>query len=252
MSPAYQEVPARSALMSNEAFFEVLFKDFWQNVDRSKIATDTHSMFGDAPAFDWLIDTVKPSTIIEIGSWKGHSANYMADACKRNGLHTKIVCVDSFLGGPEHWLLPGMLDQLYRVNGMPTIINRFLGNTAERKNEDMIFPLSLDSLSASQVLQHFGFKADLIFVDAGHEYNAVCSDIMRYQPMLADQGVMWGDDYQEKQVADAVHDCAAKIGAPVIVFPGTRKWIYLNNKLLERGLPAGTDLRKSFDGWVHP
>jgi hypothetical protein len=238
--------------MQNGAFFDALFKDFWSNIDRKRLLTDEHSMFGDASAFDWLIDTVKPTSIIEIGSWKGHSANYMADGCKRNKLQTKIVCVDTFLGGPEHWLLPGMIEKLYRVNGMPTIIDRFLGNVIARGNEGIIFPLTLDSSSAAQVMQHLGLKADLIFVDAGHEYNAVCSDIMRYQPMLAEGGVMWGDDYQDKQVADAVHDCATKLGVPVVVFPKTRKWIYLNNTLLAHGLPAGTDLRSSFEGWVHP
>lgn len=238
--------------MANDEFFQVFFDGFWENVDRSGLRVDDDSMFADSTAFDWIIEAVRPSVIIEVGSWKGHSANYMADLCKHKKLLTKIVCVDSFLGGPEHWILPWALEKLYRVNGMPTIINRFLANTISRGNDDIVFPLTLDSLSASHVLRHFQFQADIIFIDAGHVYSAVCADIMQYMPLLSARGVMWGDDYQAKDVANAVHDCAKEIGVPVVVFPGTRKWIYLTNDLLASGLPKGIDLRSSYEGWQHP
>lgn len=176
----------------------------------------------------------------------------MADACKTAGFSTRIICVDSFLGGPEHWILPGILDKLNRVNGMPTIINRFVGNTIAKNNEGIIFPLTLDSLSASFVLKHYGFQADLIIIDAGHVFEVVCSDIVHYYPLLATNGVMWGDDYQAKEVADAVHHCARELGIPVVAFPETRKWVYLNNHLLTKPLPSGIDLRSSFEGWQHP
>ena len=40
--------------------------------------------------------------IIEIGTWKGLSANKMAKLCKSRNKKARIVCVDTFLGAPEH------------------------------------------------------------------------------------------------------------------------------------------------------
>jgi predicted O-methyltransferase YrrM len=236
--------------MSNSSFFDTLFKDFWLNVDRSCTAEDPQSMFGDHEVFDWIVGVVRPELIIEIGSWKGHSANHMADICKVAGLDTKIVCVDTFLGGPEHWLMPGLLETLHRRNGQPTIINAFLGNTIARGNEERIFPLTVDSGTGAQILEHFGVKADLIFVDAAHAYQEVINDITNYAPILSDHGVMFGDDYQFVQVAEAVHHCAELLKVQTIV--SARKWIYVNEALLRHFGMANFQLRHSFEGWVHP
>ncbi len=88
--------------MSNASFFEALFPQFWETLDRSGLTEDSNSMFGDSLVFEWIIETVMPRDIIDVGSWKGHSANFMADVCGRVGVTPRIVCVDTFLGGPEH------------------------------------------------------------------------------------------------------------------------------------------------------
>ena len=236
--------------MSNNEFYNTLFNEFWRNVDRTALVEDADSMFGDAETFAWLIRTVRPKQIIEIGSWKGHSANHMIDVCRENNIDARIVCVDTFLGGPEHWLLPGALESLQRKNGQPTILNGFLANTIARGNVGKVFPLCLDSPAAASVLAHFDFKADLIFVDAAHDYDAVTRDILKYYPLLSADGVMFGDDYQFKPLADAVHDCARKLGLEVLVH--ARKWVFLTESFLRKCTLPDVQLRKSFDGWVHP
>jgi hypothetical protein len=236
--------------MTNQNFYEQIFPEFWQKINSSNLVEDSHSMFGDEEIFAWLINTIEPRELIEIGSWKGHSANYMIDACKARGLASRIVCVDTFLGGPEHWLLPGSIETLHRKNGQPTIFDRFLANTIARGNANHVFPLCLDSAAASKVLKHFNFAADLIFVDGGHDYQDAVSDISKYYPLLSETGVMFGDDYQAETVANAVHDCARKLGVEVLV--SARKWILLNEALVRRLTLPGTQLRKSFEGWIHP
>lgn len=229
-------------------FFARIFPDFWDTIDPTDLVEDDHSMFGDPEVFRFLVNAISPQTIIEIGSWKGHSANFMADLCKANGLKTRIVCVDTFLGGPEHWLLPGQIETLYRKNGFPTIINRFLGNTIARGNQGSIFPLTINSSSAAGILKFFNQKADLIFVDGAHEFNDVKSDIELYFPLLTQRGVMFGDDYQYEPLANAVHHCAEKLGVQVAV--SARKWVYVTESLPE--LPADYVIRTSFAGWIHP
>jgi hypothetical protein len=219
-------------------------------MDRSRFVEDDNSMFGDPEVFELLIKVIRPADIIEIGSWKGHSANFMADLCKKNGLKSRILCIDTFLGGGEHWLLPDAYPSLHRYNGMPTVIDRFLGNVAARGNEDTIFPLTISSGAGAHILGDMGFKADLIFVDAGHTYKDVVGDIEGFMPSLSEGGVMFGDDYQASEVADAVHDLAGKYNSQVLVID--RKWIYVNEALLKKFTLDRAQLRTSFDGWVHP
>ncbi len=73
---------------------------------------------------------------------------------------------------------------------------------------------------------------------------------MNYYPLLSNHGVMFGDDYQHKPLADAVHDCAKKLGLEVLV--NSRKWIFMNEALVRKCTLSNIQLRKSFEGWVHP
>lgn len=220
-------------------------------MDRSRFISDEQSMFGNPTVFEWIIKVVRPDTIVELGSWKGHSANYMADCCKKNGLNdTKIVCVDTFLGGPEHWVLGDVIDSMRRRNGMPTILDAFLGNTVARGNEGMILPLTVDTTAGWQIMRDLGFTADLIFVDAGHAYEQVVGEITGYLPRLTERGVMFGDDYQAREVADAVHDTAIKYGFHVAVLE--RKWILLNEAMMRYLMPSDVQIRTSHEGWIHP
>lgn len=208
-------------------------------------------MFSGEPVFEWIIKTVRPDTIVELGTWKGHSANHMADVCKSIGLSsTKIICVDTFLGGPEHWVLGDVLTDMRRRNGMPTIIDAFYGNTIARGNDGMIFPLTVDTVAGWRIMKDLGFTADLVFVDAGHAYEQVVSEIEGYMPRLSARGVMFGDDYQAHEAANAVHDMARKHGFTVAVIG--RKWIAATETLMRYLMLPDVQLRTSFDGWIHP
>jgi hypothetical protein len=244
--------------MANERFYERLFADFWSTLDRSRLVTDEHSMFGDAHVFEWIIRSVRPETIIELGAWKGHSANFMIDCCRSEGLdNTRLVSIDTFLGGPEHWVgtctdegIATALAGLNRRNGMPTIIDAFLGNTIARGNEGRIFPFTADTSGAGAVMRALGFQADLIFIDAGHAYEQVVQEVHDYLPLLSERGVMFGDDYQFEPVARAVHDMAKHYGFGVAVI--SRKWIFVTQALMRHLMPAEVQIRSSYEGWVHP
>jgi len=237
--------------MSNNDFYELCFPpDYWEKIDRSSLIEDPHSMFGDSETFDWLIRATKPDSIIEVGSWKGHSANFMADICRSIDKIPKILCIDTFLGAVEHWCLPGEIKNLHLKNGRPTILERFQANTIARKNQDIIFPFPIDSDNAAQVLSHYDFKADLIFIDAAHDYDDVTKDIVNYWKLLAENGVFFGDDYQYEPLRRAVHDCATQLGVQVIV--SQRKWMFFNQGLANCVFPHGYSLRLSPENWVHP
>jgi len=75
-------------------------EDVFEGFDYQSYPSDVTGWGGDSPAFAELIHEIKPSLIIEVGSWKGASAITMADALAAEKLPGKILCIDTWLG---HW-----------------------------------------------------------------------------------------------------------------------------------------------------
>ena len=176
-------------------------------------AVDLQSWGQDHPLFHHCISVLKPKLIIEVGSWKGVSAICMARSLNTLGLRCEVLCVDTWLGSPEHWLASGdnefWFDSLGIVNGYPTLYNTFLNNVISQGLQEYITPLPLPSETAFFVLERLDEKAQLIYIDAGHEYESVYRDIQMYWKLLDNDGVMVLDDFNSwPGVSKAVYQFA--------------------------------------------
>jgi predicted O-methyltransferase YrrM len=161
------------------------------------------------PVFRHLVDTVRPQTIIEVGTWKGASAIEMARVAKDLDLAVEIICIDTWLGSPEHFLKPDQPpgESLNMRHGYPRLYDQFLANVLHEGHEDMIVPLAQTSENAAVILRKLGVLADLVYIDAAHEYEPVLADLERYWPLLSARGgVLFGDDFHRSPVADAARD----------------------------------------------
>jgi hypothetical protein len=166
--------------------------DVYEGFDFARFPCDLQGWGGDSPAFAELINEVRPSLVIEVGTWKGASAVSMADAAAREGLSTKIVCVDTWLGALEC------------RQGYPQVYYRFLANICHRGHQQRIVPFPMDSASAALWFMSHGIKAGLIYIDASHEEEAVYQDLVDYRQLLAPGGKMFGDDWDWASVRAAV------------------------------------------------
>ena len=173
----------------------------------------------DNPIFEEVIKKIKPSVIIEVGSWKGGSALNMASFLKKHEINGEIICVDTWLGDgtvmPRQW-------------GRPTLYMSFLANVIHNGHTDVIVPLPTDSISAAMLLRKLRMSADAIYIDAGHDYTHCFQDITWYWSLLRPGGIMFGDDYSMAwpEVVRAVHTFAES--KEMVVwnnFPG--KWFFL-------------------------
>jgi predicted O-methyltransferase YrrM len=124
--------------------------------------------------------------IVEVGTWKGTSAIEMATVCSRMGIPAKIICVDTWLGSPEHFSDNGRYDDLY---------NTFVKNVKSKGFGEVIVPLALPSLQAIEVLKKYQVRPDVIYIDAAHEYLPVKMDMDAYWEILKPGGFLLGDDY---------------------------------------------------------
>lgn len=163
------------------------------------------------PIFAHLISAVEPQTIIEVGTWKGASAIQMAHLAKAGGLAPTIVCVDTWLGSPEHFLKrdhPAYWESLNMRNGYPQLYKQFLANVLHEGQHDVIVPLPQSSENAAIILAKLAVYGELVYIDAAHEYGAVLADLQRYWPLVTEGGVLFGDDFKHQPVADAARKFA--------------------------------------------
>lgn len=168
-----------------------------------------HAIFRD------LVTKTMPTIIIEVGTWKGASAVNMANIAKELGLFPTLICVDTWFGGPGFWSKENdalRSEALHLKFGQPQIYQQFIANVIKSGHTDIIVPLPTTSVTGSRILKNRGVTADLIYIDASHEYLDVLWDIENYLPLLTPHGVIFGDDYVDlwPGVKQAVQEYTAK------------------------------------------
>jgi len=172
---------------------------------------DVQGWNGNHKIFGELISNIKPTTIIEVGTWHGQSAITMARECRRLGLDTKIYCVDTWLGALEFMNREDAFGKpvdlsrdLMKVKGYPGVYYQFLHNIEIAGVKDMIIPIPQTSQIAALWFKREGITADMVYIDAGHDRKSVTDDIIAYYPLCAD--TLFGDDYTNKdyEVKEAV------------------------------------------------
>lgn len=121
------------------------------------------------------------SKFVEVGSWKGKSAAFMAVEVANSNKNIEFYCVDTWQGSSEHKEFEN-LDGLY---------NLFLENMKSLKN--YYKPIRKTSLEAASLFKDESL--DFVFIDASHEYEDVKNDIKTWLPKVKTGGFLAGHDY---------------------------------------------------------
>jgi hypothetical protein len=189
----------------------IINKEIYNNLELLPI--DLQGWNGDSNVFGELIKEIKPNHIIEVGTWKGLSAITMCNVIKENNLNTQITCVDTWLGAVEFWDSLNNTNErnLLQKNGYPNIYYQFLSNVVHTNNQDIILPFPNTSRIGYYYFKNKQITADLIYIDASHEYEDVLDDINMYFQILNDGGIIFGDDFVHWQgVQKAVNEFTQK------------------------------------------
>jgi hypothetical protein len=141
------------------------------------------------------VEALRPRVVVEVGVWKGVSAMIMARRARELDLNCAVIAVDTWLGSAEHMTGKNTKIGFSRLHGYPQIYFTFLSNCSHWQVQDRMVPVPLDSVNACEVLKHHGVVADLIHIDAGHDYRSVKIDLETWWPMLREGGLLIGDDY---------------------------------------------------------
>ena len=127
--------------------------------------------------------------VIEVGSFMGASVDWMA----RHNKAARFYCVDTWLGSPE--ISDEDMGGIGYQFGRPMLLERFLSNMIAAGISDRVTPIIQTAQSGAKILRAKGVSADLIYIDAGHDYLECYADLVSYTPLLAKGGVMIADDY---------------------------------------------------------
>jgi len=151
-----------------------------------------------------VFNELKPNLVVEVGTFFGGSARFMAHLGIARNLDIEIVCIDTFLGSVEHW----HGDQYFKPagffkNGRPPIFDKFMTNTIRAELTNQITPFPIDSVNGGLTLKRYGIQADLVYIDGGHEYESVSQDLKVFKDIVRPGGIMLLDDshYEPIQAA---------------------------------------------------
>ena len=126
------------------------------------------------------------SKFVEVGSWKGKSAAYLAVEIINSNKNISLDCVDTWMGSNED---PHVNDFYVKSN---TLYELFIENTSSLSS--VINPIRMDSVSASK--KYEDNSLDFVFIDANHEYDYVKKDIEAWFPKVKVGGIIAGHDYK--------------------------------------------------------
>jgi SAM-dependent methyltransferase len=122
---------------------------------------------------------------------------------------TRIVAIDTWLGSPEHVRELGQQREL----GYPRLYTQFLANVRFYEADGLVYPFPISSVQGGHFLEQNGVLADIIYIDAGHEYEAVLLDIIVFWRILRPGGTMLLDDFTWPGVQRAVTEFASASAA---------------------------------------
>lgn len=143
-----------------------------------------------------------PAVFLEVGSWEGASAIWVAKAARDLGKTVKLHCVDWWQGtqGGEEHSYAGRFHSLEQEGHTP--YTKFLANVAAWGFEECIIPHKMKSLEAAPLFEDQSL--DYLLIDADHHEEMALADIEAWAPKLKVGGVLMIDDWPETGPSRAI------------------------------------------------
>ena len=149
-----------------------------------------------APFAFWLIDVLRPATIVELGTHTGFSYLCMCQAIAQLGIPARGFAVDTW-EGDEHTGFYG-----------PEVYSRLEEYHDERYAG---FSRLLRASFDDAVPQFEDGSIDLLHIDGGHVYDVVCHDYETWCPKLSPHGVVLLHDTNVRDPGFGVHRLWAEL-----------------------------------------
>jgi len=151
-----------------------------------------------------MVDRFDNAHFVEVGSWKGRSACYLAVEIINSNKNIKVDCVDIFEYSDSQSDIPS--------SEYKDIYEQFIENTKPVNN----VVRAIKGTSSDVSKQYEPHSLDFVFIDAAHDYDNVLNDILSWFGKVKPGGVIAGHDYDtssgvKKAVLDFFNNKKLKI-----------------------------------------
>lgn len=162
--------------------------------------------FDYADIYDRAVDQAKDGAhFVEVGSYFGRSACYMAQRIKDSGKKIRFDCIDIFTGIASKLIKDKEFDvQSVLIASHGSVLDAFNAFMVRAVVREFVNPRQLDSVSAS--LLYADNSLDLVWIDADHGYDAVMADLRAWVKKVKLGGTFAGHDYTHAGVKKAVKE----------------------------------------------
>lgn len=144
---------------------------FWDNLRPDQPS----AWHGHVPFAHWLVSTLRPRLVVELGTYAGVSYAAFCNAVLRNGLETQCFAVDTWQGDAHAGACPeAVFEELASFNA-----RHFAGFSTllRRRFDDAVAEFADGSI-------------DLLHIDGFHSYEAVHHDFETWRPKLSPRAVV--------------------------------------------------------------
>ncbi len=131
--------------------------------------------------FDLVCTLNQQARILELGSFLGRSTVTMAFACHKTRRH--IYAVDTFEGNDDDFI-SGRNEVYWQGNSFLETFKDHL-----RRDDLLQYVTALQGWT-HEIAKHWTMQVDMIFIDAGHTYEAVLQDVDNYFKFVKPGGVV--------------------------------------------------------------
>lgn len=133
-----------------------------------------------------LVDQMKAKSFVEVGCKEGRTTGFLL----ANFPELHVTAIDP-------WAPVANTDEDYKDWDFAQIERDFWANTrAGEYRCEMVRKTSLEA--AAHFQKHNHHCADIIFIDAGHDYENALADIRAWWPLVREGGMLCGHDYQHR------------------------------------------------------
>lgn len=184
--------------------------------ERPKVQTVEHTWFGaDQEALFKRFAVPSLKVIVECGTWLGGSSRRFYEFCP----NAEIYTIDSYSAIFD--FVPEKVEP--KLKGVTDYREIFFASNWDFR--DRITQINESTYDGMNVLKMYGIEADLVYVDAGHDFDNCFSDILLSTACWPRAQII-GDDYDLPGVKKAV-DLYAKNENVVIDVYNNKTWAFI-------------------------
>ncbi len=196
--PYHWTEPERRRESFPDAFTVHHWAGSWQSREWWPSAYENvHGWFDYADVYDAAIDAAKDGdSFVEVGSWMGKSAAYMALQIRESGKKIRFTCVDPWQWTAESGPSVPAAHEIYKSFGK-SIREIFDANIAACDVSEFVRPMQMPSVQAARKFANGSLA--FVFIDGDHLDAA--ADIAAWWPKIKRGGALAGHDIDMDSVA---------------------------------------------------